>query len=138
MYFILHAGDHWVTLTNINPHSNGTWLLYESLNNKSYVNQLLHTFRKLSPDQNTFYVETVNVARQKDFTDCGLYAIAYLVAIIHNRDPTKLLFNQNAMRKHFNLCLLSDCWDEFPNQYLENNSIYTLHELDLGNIPVNW
>ena len=81
---------------------------------------------------------SVNVERQKEFNDCGLYAIAYLVAIIHNRDPTKLLSNQNALRKHFNLCLLSDCWDEFPHQYLENNSIYTLHELNLGNIPVNW
>ena len=54
------------------------------------------------------------------------------------RDPTKMVFNQDAMRKHFNFCLLSDSWNEFPHHYLQNDSIYTLHELNLGHIPVNW
>ena len=105
--FVLHAFNHWLTLTNVNPNAEGTWLIYDSLNDINYIQHLTLTLRKLSPDQNTFNVQTVNAVKQKDYTDCGLFAIAYLVAIIHGKDPSKLCFDQNYMRHHFNLSLVS-------------------------------
>ncbi|CAF0918469.1 unnamed protein product [Brachionus calyciflorus] len=37
---------HWLLLTNINPQFDG-WIIYDSLNNESYVTQLRSIFKKI-------------------------------------------------------------------------------------------
>ena len=133
-----NAQNHWLTLTNINPNAEGTWLIYDSLNDANYIQHWRYAFRKICPDQNTFFVQTVNVVKQKDYTDCGLFAIAYLVAIIHKKDPAKLCFYQHELRQHFNFSLKSGTWNEFPHEYVTTSPTYTQHEINLGDIPVNW
>jgi len=136
--FVLHAPNHWLTLTNVNPNSQGSWLIYDSLNNPSYLASLRHVYRRISPENNLFYVQSVNVMPQFDANDCGLFAIAYIISIAHEKDPAKLMYNQKSMRQHFNNCILSGIWTEFPSIEINCMQTYKEHVFDLSDLPVNY
>jgi hypothetical protein len=42
------------------------------------------------------------VKPQEGIVDCGLFALAYCLAICHNLDPAQMNFDQSAMREHYN------------------------------------
>ena len=46
---------------------------------------------------------TISVPRtlqQQGCNDCGCYALAYMVHILHGEDPVKAKFDQGKMREH--------------------------------------
>ena len=47
----------------------------------------------------------VRVQEQMGGSNCGLFAIAFAVALVNGQDPAALTFDQGAMRKHLRLCL---------------------------------
>lgn len=112
--------------------------MYDSLNKPSYLSNILHVFRRISPECNTFYVQSVNVVPQFGSDDCGLFAIAYLIAIANGKNPAKLMFNQMVMRNHFNDCITSGIWNEFPSIEIDCTPIYKEHCFDLSHLPVNY
>ena len=59
-------------------------------------------------------INMMNVARQKGSTDCGLYAVAILTCLAFGIDPTKLIFDQAALRPHLIQCLEKGVIDCFP------------------------
>ena len=139
--FVVHAYDHWVTLTNINPNSPpdlpGTWLMYDSLNQPDKYLPILHkSFRTLSPDTNKFTIETVEVISQYGYSDCGLFALAYVMAIAFMKNPAKMHFSQIKMRDHFNLCMECDYWTEFDGLEFDRELKYIRHEIDLSDVSV--
>ena len=78
---VLNAGDHWVTLTNFNP-------FYVDKMNDSGLG-IWFMYESLKNHQ--YY--------------CGLFAVAYAMAICESKEPAKLLFLQIAMRDNFNTTL---------------------------------
>ena len=49
----------------------------------------------------------MNVQKQVGIHDCGLFAIAVATALVHDKDPSRLLFNQSKMRDHSLQCFIS-------------------------------
>ena len=50
-------------------------------------------------------IETMNVQKQLGGSDCGLFALAFITAVLNNQDPTAQCFKQNKMRRHLIECL---------------------------------
>ena len=69
---------------------------------------MLHTLRP------RMTMTKVCVQQQTGGSDCGLFAIAFAVALVHGQDPATLTFNQGAMREHLRLCLLRQQMKPFP------------------------
>ena len=46
-------------------------------------------------------VNLMNTAEQTGVADCGLYALAVATCLLHNQDPTSVVFNQEELRTHF-------------------------------------
>lgn len=60
-------------------------------------------------------VKLEKVQKQKGATDCGLFAIAHLVEVLCNGDPTAVTFKQGrVMREHYYDCLVKHNWLPFP------------------------
>ena len=47
-------------------------------------------------------------------SDCGLFFIAFATAFANGKQPEKLKFIQEKMRKHFHQCLISGELNMFP------------------------
>ena len=45
-------------------------------------------------------VSIMNVQKQVGTADCGLFALAFVTAVVHGHNPTKLYFDQKNMRPH--------------------------------------
>ena len=56
----------------------------------------------------------VPVQQQHGSEDCGLFAIANIVALCFGYEPNKILFHQDRMRNHLILCLEAWQFSMFP------------------------
>ena len=63
------------------------------------------------------------VQRQVGGSDCGFFAIAFLVEVLTGGDPKKVNFDQGLIRKHFFNCLVKRCWEAFPKKYGKVNRV---------------
>ena len=52
--------------------------------------------------------------KQSGGKDCGLFAIAFTVALVFNNQPSKLKFNQQQMRCHLVECFTKQQMTTFP------------------------
>ena len=59
-------------------------------------------------------VEIASVQQQEGVHECGLFAIAFAVAVCFDRKPESLYFNQKLMRKHLIKCLNNELFELFP------------------------
>ena len=56
----------------------------------------------------------IPVQRQVGGTECGVFAIAFAVALSFGLNPTKLIFDQSKMRTHLITCLSQKQFSNFP------------------------
>ena len=59
-------------------------------------------------------IEIANVHKHADYSDCGVFAVAYCTALAHDQDPSKFIYKQESMRKHLELCLSNKRMEPFP------------------------
>ena len=59
-------------------------------------------------------ITKVHVQDQIGRLTCGLFAIAFAVALVNSQDPAALTFEQGAMWKHLWLCLQRKQLELFP------------------------
>ena len=59
-------------------------------------------------------VKYMDTQMQCGSTDCGIFAIAFAVALANGEQPGGLHFEQPQMRKHLMHCLESQCLSGFP------------------------
>lgn len=76
--------------------------VYDSLNNKSYLDSLKPLLKVMYPNQSLIKIKTVKVVRQLGSNDCGLFALAYVKSLCENEDPALIKYNQVKMRKNYN------------------------------------
>jgi hypothetical protein len=81
--------------------------------------------------------ETVEVEQQDGSKDCGLFALAYVLAIANYKDPAKLRFNQSSMRAHFNSCIQLGKFSEFESSYIDKEPTYTERRFNKLNNTTN-
>ena len=131
--------NHWVLLTNYKNDFN-TWRFYDSIGSSSYLDSVVPFFKCLSEIVSTdkLIVDSMNIQSQKGVSDCGLFALANLVALCNGLDPCELKFNQNKMRAHYNLSIENLKFEMFNNESkscrkkVRETRIFNCNQLDFN------
>ena len=103
---VLHNGfNHFVTVSTIGT-SKGQVLVFDSGKHPHLTKSLIRQILCLVPFES---VETVHikVQQQVGHSDCGLFAIAFATALLHDYTPGIHNFDQNRMRKTSATCSAS-------------------------------
>ncbi len=104
--------SHWITVSNIRARTDSagnvdiypdTVCVYDcNWCTKSKISlttkQEICSFYK--PTSSKVHFEYVNVDRQPNSSDCGVFALAFATELAHNSDPTLFCWDINEMRKH--------------------------------------
>ena len=110
------GGQHWVCASNINCPP-GVVDVYDSIPSYSAGS---YTLRKqiasiLKTPDSSFQIRFPDVQRQSGGSDCGLFAIAFAVALCFGSDPHLLSFDQQKMRDHLLDCFVKEILNSFPS-----------------------
>ena len=120
---ILHvANSHWITTTNISQngeHYFDTVCLYDSMVVGSSacspsIVRYVCSFFKPPRKCRAIRFDTMNIAGQKNSSDCGLHAIACATELVHGCDPVVSEFDTKKMRPHLIECLENKRMSRFP------------------------
>jgi len=105
------SNNHWVTASNIGA-APDTINIYDSLTQKYSLDDinLFASFHHTTKDKITFKV--MNVQKQHNSYDCGLYALAIATSLLHGQDPTQLSFSDS--RAHLLKCYKNGQITPFP------------------------
>ena len=99
---ILHTGSHhWILVSNIGCSSQSEVKLYDSLFRgriSIFIKKKVASF--LHEESRSFKIIVPGVQRQNNYDDCGIFAIAFLVSLLHGLNPSDLTFDSAAMRRH--------------------------------------
>ena len=108
--------SHWVCISNkgLPP---GIVVVFDSMPSytkdstclQKQVSVILHTMQKF------FVIQHVDVQRQNGASDCGLFALAFAVALCNGQYPHEYKYNQDRMRHHLIECLEKQCMTPFPS-----------------------
>ncbi len=104
---VLHVnGNHWVTVSNIRPKSDPTfdsvgiydsnWLSTSKI--RSHTMEQICSFFKSKAKLLCF--DVVSVERQKNLSDCGVFALAHATELVYGDDPSVAVWDTEKMRKH--------------------------------------
>ena len=118
------GGNHWVAVSNIGC-SLGTVQWLDSLHGLPSLCQQRVVADLLQATADEIVIETMNVQKQLGGSDCGLFALAFITAVLNNQDPTALCFEQNKMRRHLIECTPSISHNKAPattTRYSAHNS----------------
>ena len=104
---------HWVAATTINSEYN-TVKVYDSL--FRYLDQdSLRTIENLFQfDDIIPEVKMMQCRKQEGGKDCGVYAIAFSVALAMGANPSRQIFRQDMMRAHLVNCFKKEHFSLFP------------------------
>ena len=75
------------------------------------MGQLPHHEQKLVADilqscQPDIVIHYIDVQKQANTSDCGLFSIAFATALTYGQDPAMIYFDQEKMRQHVINCML--------------------------------
>ena len=103
---------HWVVATTINSKYN-TVKVYDSL--FRYLDQdSLQTIENCFQNDVNPEVRMMQCRKQDGGKDCGVYAIAFSVALALGVNPSRQNFRQDVMRAHLVNCLKKEQFTLFP------------------------
>ena len=110
---VLHSGgNHWLTVSTIScPYS--TVNIYDSM-----CCTLPHSTQKmicalLVSHEPNVTLRFIDVDRQNNANDCGLYALAFASTLCSGKDPRHITFSKTDLRKHLLQCLMQNEWNHF-------------------------
>ena len=69
---------------------------------------------RLHEEGSSFKIIVPKVQRQNNHDDCGVFAIAFLVSLLHGLNPSDLTFDSGVMRQHQLKSLDAAFFDPFP------------------------
>ena len=109
---ILHVEEraHWIAVYILHSEI----YLYDSMYASASSKTLKTIAQILQTEQSHFSVKHLNVSKQTGSTDCGLYTIAAVTCILLGEDPTKVAFDQKALRLHLVKILEAKSLSAFP------------------------
>ncbi|CAF1074521.1 unnamed protein product, partial [Brachionus calyciflorus] len=96
---VVHAENHWVTVSNYNPNFKSNelncWYVYDSINSANYYLQKIKHFLKLINGGSRYMtICNIPVVQQIGYDDCGLFALGYALALAMDIDPGSIYFDQ--------------------------------------------
>lgn len=111
---ILHVNsNHWVTVSNINC-GTGTVNIYDSSGQVSTDEFIYQITGLLSFAGHNVHLQWPVVQQQRGSNDCGLFAIANSLALCRGEDPSRMEYQQSAMRQHLLTCFQVEHIKPFP------------------------
>ena len=117
MIQILHRGPinsgHWFTISTLNC-PEGTVNVFDSMYSDLDHESKSQILSILKHNGSSIKFHLVPVQRQIGGTECGLFAIAFAVALSFGLNPTKLIFEQHKMREHLISCFSDKQFSNFP------------------------
>lgn len=117
MVQILHRGSlssgHWFTISTLNC-PEGTVNVFDSMYTDLDQESKSQILSILKHDGKNVKFHAIPVQRQVGGTECGLFAIAFAVALSFGLNPAKLIFDQSKMRAHLISCLSEQKFVNFP------------------------
>ena len=119
---ILHVrGCHWIAISNIDFNHDkakgvsGRVLIYDSLLSKRInletKQQICTLVRPLSK---SIRLDVMNIMRQPNAYDCGLFSIANITELAFGLNPGKCVWDTVKMRQHLISCLENQKMERFP------------------------
>lgn len=112
----LHVnGNHWITISNMNQKDTSTVCIYDSMRQRpsDRTIQTIAGYRYSQDDK--LSMKVMNVDRQPNLNDCGVYAIAFATSLLYGEDPTELHYDILCLRKHFKQCIDKCVMTPFPS-----------------------
>ena len=78
--------------------------------------------------------------KQHGINDCGLFALAYAIAICESKEPAKFLFQQIAMRDTFNTSLKTQELKQFDCFEINDSKLVNYEEyyVNLRDVKINY
>lgn len=107
-------GQHWVTLSNIGCRA-GTVRVFDSWKRSLHKDTKSAILATVDSDgSGQIKVDVSQFQRQRNESDCGLFAVAAMVALAHGSDPSTLIWDLRTLRYHFVECLYQSQMTPFP------------------------
>ena len=118
---ILHTSkNHWVLVSNIGS-TPSSINLYDSMFKGRMTSSVKKQIAALLMEKGpTITVNVPPVQQQANFVDCGVFAIAFLVALLFKQDPLNITFRVCGMRDHLLRCLKQGSFQPFPIAKVKN------------------
>ena len=117
MVQILHRGSsgsgHWFTVSTTGCQE-GSINVFDSIYNDIDQESKVQICSILKHKGKFLKFHILPVQRQVGGSDCGVFSIAFAVALCFGLNPAKLIFNQEKMREHLLYCILEQKFNNFP------------------------
>ena len=112
---IVHMGDinHWIVISTMGCKRHEIEI-YDLLQTTLTTESETVIAKYLHSEGSHIVMKYVNVALQSGSTECGLYAIAIMMALAFGEDPALLVFDQNSLRGHLGECFETGNIQLFP------------------------
>ncbi len=117
---ILHIkGNHWILVSNIDVNSgrssSSRVMIYDSLLSEDIdSNTMQQVCSFLRPTSKDIRVDIMNIMKQTNKFDCGLFCIANMTELAYGYNPVKVIWNVKKMRSHLSTCLKNGKLQRFP------------------------
>ena len=82
----------------------------------------------------SFKIVVLKVQRQNNYHDCGVFAIAFLVSLLHGVNPSDLTFDNGEMKKHLIKSLKGAFFQPFPLSQVQEQR--TQEQVFVQDVPV--
>lgn len=114
---ILHDNDnHWLVAAAGFGQQEGI-MIFDSLMGSEPHRHTSYAVSQISPEKKNkvLKVSIMNVQKQKDGFNCGLFAIANATALAFKLNPSEFVYDQSDLRAHFLLCCRNRKIEPFPS-----------------------
>ena len=105
--------SHWIVVSNVGC-KKAVVNIYDSAYNFLSLNTKKQICSLWQPSSDQVEFKLVNVQRQPNSSDCGLFAIANATELAHGRDPLLCTWNTCQMREHLFSCIERGKMEQFP------------------------
>ena len=112
------GGNHWLTISTIGcPYS--TVNIYDSMCCTLPSTTQKQICALLMTHEPHVTLRFINVDKQNNANDCGLYALAFCAALCSGDNPQHITFSNTDMRKHVLHCLMQNEMEPFSGKMLK-------------------
>jgi hypothetical protein len=114
--------SHWVCVSNFQCEPNEI-NIYDSLDsiNAKNISEIGVDLKKMNRSARKVNIKAVQ--QQKNLRDCGLFSLAFAHSICYREDPAEFVYDDSALRAHFNSCAMQDKIHDFPRK-VSNFDLY--------------
>ncbi|KAL5516139.1 hypothetical protein EMCRGX_G001410 [Ephydatia muelleri] len=116
------GGNHWLTISTIGcPYS--TVNIYDSMCCTLPSTTQKQICALLMTHEPNVTLRFINVDKQNNANDCGLYALAFCAALCSGDNPQHITFSNTDMRKHVLHCLMQNEMEPFNGKMLKRKKM---------------